>query len=311
MALFGFGNSQSAGSGGPDAEGLIKDSTDQSFKADVIDASMQQPVLVDFWAPWCGPCRTLGPTIEKVVKAAKGKVKLVKINIDENPAYAGQLRVQSIPAVFAFDQGRPVDGFMGALPESQIKAFVERLGGGAPSGVEALLEAAAESLRIGDLGGAAQSFAEAAGLDPENGKALAGLAKCYALGGDMDRAGELLAAIPPDKAKDPEVATTIASIRAQITLAAEAKGAGDPEILARQAKAAPTDLETRFGLAKALIASGDLEGAVDNLLHIIATERNWNEDAARTQLLKIFDATGPMSEIARNGRRRLSAILFS
>jgi putative thioredoxin len=307
MALIGLGSTKpttpSAGAG----DGTIKEGTDASFKADVIDASMETPVLVDFWAPWCGPCRTLTPIIEKVVLAAKGKVKLVKINIDENPGFAGQLRVQSIPAVFAFKDGKPVDGFMGAQPESQIKAFVERLVGQVPAGIDDLLIAGAESLSLGDIGGAAQSYAQAANLDPENPKVLAGLARCYLLGGDVDRAREIIAAIAKDKARDPDVVAVIA----QLALLDAATGAGDPDELEGALQASPDDHQTRYNLAMARIGVGDMAGAADALLEIIARDRAWNNDAARKQLLIVFEAVGPLSEVARNGRRRLSAILFS
>jgi putative thioredoxin len=307
MALIGLGGSTPKTPAQSDNDGIIKDSTDKSFMADVVNASMETPVLVDFWAPWCGPCRTLTPIIEKVVLAAKGKVKLVKVNIDENPAYAGQLRVQSIPAVFAFDQGKPVDGFMGAQPESQIKAFVERLIGQVPAGVDELLASASESLGLDDLGGAAQSYAQALGLDPENHKALAGLARCYILGGDLDQADELLAKISKEKAKDPDVI----AVTAQLALASATLDAGDPSAKAQAVAASPQDHQARFDLAMAYIGSGEFGLAADALLEIIASERNWNSDAARKQLLLVFEAAGPASEVARNGRRRLSAILFS
>jgi putative thioredoxin len=307
MALIGFNSVKPTPGSGSAGDGAIKEGTDASFKADVIDASMDVPVLVDFWAPWCGPCRTLTPIIEKAVLAAKGKVKLVKINIDENPGFAGQLRVQSIPAVFAFSQGKPVDGFMGAQPESQIKAFIDRLVGDVPDGIDDLLAAGAESLAIGDIGGAAQSYAQAAGLDPQNAGALAGLARCYILGGQMDQARELIAAIPKDKVKDPAVV----SVLAQLALAEATEDAGDTTTLEAIIATSPEDLQAHYDLAMARIADGDLDGASDALLEIIRRERNWNDDAARKQLLTLFDAAGPSSDIARNGRRRLSAILFS
>jgi putative thioredoxin len=307
MALIGFGNSKPKPLVNDQTDDLIKEGTDKSFMADVINASAQTPVLVDFWAPWCGPCRTLTPIIEKVVRAAKGKVKLVKINIDENPAYAGQLRVQSIPAVFAFRDGKPVDGFMGAQAESQIKAFVERLIGQVPAGVDDLLAAGHESLALNDIGGAAQSYAEVLGLDPENPKALAGMARCYLLGGDLDQAREIVASIPKEKAKDPDVVSVIA----QIALADSATDAGDPAVIAVKVAATPTDHQARFDLALAHIGRGDLSGAADELLEIIASERNWQDDAARKKLLLVFEAAGPSSQVSRNGRRRLSAILFS
>lgn len=308
MALIGFGQTKknTAQGAGPQGD-AIKDGTDASFKADVIDASMENPVLVDFWAPWCGPCRTLTPIIEKAVTATKGKVKLVKINIDENPGFAGQLRVQSIPAVFAFSQGKPVDGFMGAQPESQIKAFIDRLIGDTPDGIDDLLVAGAESLAIGDIGGAAQSYAQAASLDPQNVGAIAGLARCYLLGGDIDRARELISAIPKDQAKEPSVV----AVMAQLSLSEAAEGAGDIAALKAATKANPDDLQAWYDLAMAYINEGELEPASHALLEIIGRERTWNQDAARKQLLTVFDAAGPTSETAKQGRRRLSAILFS
>ncbi|MCR5878093.1 co-chaperone YbbN [Phenylobacterium sp. J367] len=292
---------------GKPAGDIIKDATDASFVADVIEASKETPVIVDFWATWCGPCRQLGPALEKAVAAAKGAVKLVKIDIDKNPAYAGQLRVQSIPAVFAFVDGRPVDGFMGALPDSQVKAFVERLAKQAQGGtspVDDLLDMARESMELGDLGGAAQAFAEALSHDPQNVKAMAGLARIYLTSGDMDRANEVLAMVPAG-AKDPE----LDSVRAALALAAE----GDAETAEFEQRLAADadDHEARLELAKALAGRGRMEEAVDHLLSIIEKDREWNDQAARKQLLTIFEAAGHASEVAKTGRRRLSAILFS
>jgi putative thioredoxin len=286
----------------------VKDGSDQAFMADVIEASRETPVIVDFWAPWCGPCKTLGPPLEKAVRAAKGKVRLVKINIDENPGVAGQLGVKSIPAVYAFDKGRPVDGFMGAVPESQIKLFVDRLAGaGADEDIGALLDQAAESLSLGDLGGAAQSYAMALQMDPANTKAIAGMARAYLSSGDTEQARAVLDLAPPEKVSDPD----IAGVRAALELAASAADAGDPRALLQQVEANPADLQTRYDLAVALSARGDLEGASEHLLAIIAKDRDWNEDAARKQLIKVFEAAGLASDVAKQGRRKLSAILFA
>jgi putative thioredoxin len=292
---------------GQPAPDLIKDATDASFMADVVEASRTTPVIVDFWATWCGPCRQLGPALEKAVTAAKGAVKLVKVDIDKNPAYAGQLRVQSIPAVFAFVDGRPVDGFMGALPDSQVRDFVDRigkLGGGGVSPVDELLDMARESLALGDMGGAAQAYAQALQMDPANVKAIGGMAKLYQQAGDLERAAEVLEMAPAD-AKDPD----IQSVRAAIALAAEAPS----ETAAFEARLAADadDHEARLELATALAAAGRLGEAVDQLIEIIRRDRAWNDEAARKQLLNVFEAAGQMSDVARQGRRKLSALLFS
>ncbi len=292
---------------GAAAADVVKDGTDESFIDDVVEASRSAAVIVDFWAPWCGPCRQLGPAIEKAVLAAKGKVKLVKIDIDKNPAYAGQLRVQSIPAVFAFVDGKPVDGFMGALPDSQVKAFVDKLAKMAPGGaspIDDLLDMAKESLALGDLGGAAQAYAQVLQADPQNVKALGGMARLYLDSGDAEHAREILAMVPPD-AKDQGVD----SVRAALALAAEAPS--DTKAFEDRLSADPDDHEARFELAKAFAGSHRLEQAADQLLTIIEKDRTWNDEAARKQLLTVFEAAGLMSEIARNGRKRLSAILFS
>ena len=294
--------------GAPAGAALIKDGTDQSFIQDVIEASRDVPVIVDFWATWCGPCKQLGPILEKVVKDARGAVRLVKVDIDKNPAVAGQLRIQSIPAVYAFKGGRPVDGFMGALPESQVKAFVERLakqgkdGGGSP--IDDMLELARESLELGDMGGAAQAYAQILQADPANVKAIAGLARLYQQSGDLERAREVLGLAPPD-AKDPD----LDGVRAALALADEAPS--ETAEFEQRLAADPNDHEARLELAKALAASGRMEEAVDQLIESIRRDRAWNDEAARKQLITIFEAAGPMSDVAKQGRRKLSALLFS
>jgi putative thioredoxin len=287
---------------------LIKEGSDAGFAKDVIDASRETPVIVDFWATWCGPCKTLGPALEKAVLAAKGAVKLVKIDIDKNPVFAGQLRVQSIPTVYAFVDGKPVDGFMGAVPESQIKAFIDRLaasgGGAAGSEIDALVAMGKESLELGDVGGAAQAFAQALQAEPDNVAAIGGLAKAYLAGGDAERAAEIAATAPPDARN-----ADLESVRAALALAKDAPS-DTAEFEQRLAKDA-ADHEARLEYAKALAGRGDFQDAVDQLLTIIAADREWNEQAARKQLLTVFEAAGAASEVARQGRRRLSAILFS
>ncbi len=288
-------------------EDLIKDGSDASFMKDVVEASKTQPVIVDFWAAWCGPCRQLTPALEQAVRAAKGAVRLVKIDVDRNPAYAGQLQVRSIPTVYAFVDGQPVDGFQGALPDSQIKAFIDRLTG-APANagdVEQLLSLGAESMQLNDFGGAAQAYAQVLQLDPGNEKAVAGLAGVYLAGGDADQARQTIAMAPADS-KEPMVQ----SIRAQLALSAEAP-AGETSELEARLQADPNDHQARFDLAGVLAGQGRLEQAVEHLLTIVEADREWNDQAARKQLLTVFEAAGASSPVARDGRRRLSSILFS
>jgi putative thioredoxin len=292
--------------GAGNAADLIKNTTTQDFMRDVIDASREVPVLVDFWAPWCGPCRQLTPILEKAVRAAKGAVRLVKLNIDEHPEIPGQMGVQSIPAVFAFQDGRPVDGFMGALPESRVNEFIARLTAEtADSGAN--IEAAEAALAAGDVNTAAQTFGEILQNDAENAQAAAGLAKCYIKTGDLARAEQTLALVPPAKAES----TPVASARAALELARKSAQAGDVGSLRAKVEADPSDAQARFDLALALNAKGDREGALNELLTLVAKHRAWNDDAARKQLVQLFDAWGPTDPATTSGRQRLSSLLFA
>jgi putative thioredoxin len=285
--------------GGTDAD-LIKNTTTKDFLRDVIEASREVPVLVDFWAPWCGPCRQLTPILEKAVRVAKGAVRLVKLNIDEHPQIPAQMGVQSIPAVFAFQDGRPVDGFMGALPESRVNAFIARLIGDDAGDTAADIEA-------GDLNAAAQLFGEVLQKDRENAQALAGLAKCYIKTGDLTRAEQTLALVPPAKADS----APVASARAALELARKTPAAGEIDALRAKLAADPKDAQARFDLALALNAKGDRKGALDELLTLVSKNRSWNDDAARKQLLQLFDAWGPSDPSTITGRQRLSSLLFA
>jgi putative thioredoxin len=289
------------------ADDLVTDTTTQSFIKDVIEESRKRPVLVDFWAPWCGPCKTLGPAIEKAVRAAKGKVKLVKMNIDEHPAVASQLGIQSIPTVFAFVNGQPVDGFMGALPESQITAFIERIAGKTEGGVGDLVKLAGETLADGDAAGAAELYAQVLAEEPENVSALGGLARCHIAAGNPAAAKATLTLVPKGKDNDPAVAAA----RAALDLAEKAASVGDLSELERRLAANARDHQARFDLAVALNASGRREEALDHLIEIVRRDRNWNEEAARKQLLQFFEAWGPTDEASVLGRRKLSSVLFS
>ncbi len=287
---------------------LIKDTTTAGFRQDVIAESMTQPVLVDFWAPWCGPCKQLTPVIERAVKASGGKVKLVKMNIDEHPQIPGQLGIQSIPAVIAFQRGQPVDGFMGALPESQVKGFIERLVGPVGAGAaEELMAEAEAAAAAGDATGAAELYAAVLAQEPDHAGAIGALAKLHLDLGDLDGAKRFLAMAPAGKENDP----VIAGARAAIELAEQAASLGDVGQLQQQVAANPRDHQARFDLALALNARGKREEAVDQLIEIVRRDRNWNEDGARKQLVQFFEAWGPMDEMTVAGRRKLSSVLFS
>ncbi len=286
----------------------VKDSDTASFAADVIEASNEVPVIVDFWAEWCGPCKTLGPTIEKAVKAAGGQVRLVKINVDENQQLAQQLRVQSIPAVFAFKNGKPVDGFVGAQPESQIKAFIQRLTGDAgPSPIEQALEQGEAALAAGDVSTASDIFGQVLRSDMENARAIAGLCQCLIDSGDLAEAREMLDGLEGKLAIDPAVQ----SVRAALELAEQSADAGDTAPLRARLEADGNDHEARMELSTALLAAGQREEAVDELLESIRRDRNWNDEAARKQLLTLFEAFGHADELTVSARRRLSSMLFS
>ena len=292
----------------PAGADLIKDTTTQAFAADVLEESRRQPVLVDFWAPWCGPCKALSPVIEKAVRDAKGAVRLVKMNIDDHPAIAGQLGIQSIPAVIAFHNGQPVDGFVGSVPESQVKAFIERLAGPAgPSEAEALVEEGNQLLAGKDVAGAAERFAAALASEPQLVGAIAGLASCHLAMNDLEAARQTLAALPDSAAGNAEVA----AIRARLDLAGQASALGDPVALSARLSANPKDHDARFDLALIENTRGNREAAVDHLLEIIARDRKWQDEKARKQLVQFFEAWGPDDEWTLSGRRRLSSILFS
>ncbi|WP_454019046.1 tetratricopeptide repeat protein [Azospirillum sp. Marseille-Q6669] len=308
-------NKPVAAGAAPAAGDLIKDSSDRAFMADVIEASQSVPVIVDFWAPWCGPCKQLGPILEKTVLAAKGKVRLVKIDTDKDPMIASQLRVQSIPAVYAFFQGRPVDGFMGALPESQVKAFVEKLlklagaaGGGEGDILEEALAQAKEALEAGDTQTASEIYGEILQADPENLNAVAyaGLVRCLIVNDELARAKQMLDKVPEQIAKDKE----IAAVRSALEVAEQAANAGPIPELTEKVARNEDDHEARFDLALALFAAGKREAAVDELLELVRRDRAWNDEAARKQLVKFFEAFGPTDPLTVQSRRKLSSILF-
>jgi len=293
---------------GGSAGAHIKDSDTTTFVADVLDASKQVPVIVDFWAPWCEPCKQLTPALEKLVNAAGGTVRLVKINVDENQEIAARMRIQSIPAVFAFKDGQAVDGFMGALPESQLKQFISRLTGGAATAeVEAMLEDAKEKFAKDDFASAAQQFGEILQRDRENADAIAGLARCQLAADNLEGARVALELAPPALQNHAE----IASARAALELAENPVDEDEIQVLTAKIQADPNDHEARLGLAVALNGVGEREQALDHLMAIIEADREWNDQAARRQLVQLFEAWGPTDELTVSGRRRLSSVLFS
>jgi len=301
-----LGTSKPAAAGA--AGDIVKDTGTAGFAKDVLEASRNAPVLVDFWAPWCGPCKQLTPILEKVVRSHNGKVRLVKINIDEHPAIAGQLRVQSIPTVYAFKDGRPLDGFMGAQSESQVRAFVDRLlGDEAAADLATAIQEADTALETGDLQTAAEIYAAVLQEDRENIAALAGLTKCYLKTGDVARAEQTLELVPPDKRDN----AAFAGVRAALDLAKRGANAGNLGELEAKVTANPADHQARIDLAMAMAASGDKDGAVGELLESFRGDRNWNEQASRKQLVQLFDAWGPKDPATLEGRRRLSSLLFS
>jgi len=286
---------------------LIKETTTATFRADVIAESARRPVLVDFWAPWCQPCKQLTPILEKVVKAAGGKVSLVKMNIEEHPQIAGQLGVQSIPAVIAFQKGQPVDGFMGALPESQIKGFLERLVGPLGGEGEEIVAEAESALGAGDPETAAELFSEALSIDPTDVKALGGLCRTLVEIGDLENAREILTRVPKGSENNP----AIAAARAVLELAEQSASVGDLGDLLKRIERDPADYQARYDLALALNAGGRRPEAADALLEVIRRDRTWNDDGARKQLLQFFEAWGPMDPATMSARRKLSGLLFS
>ena len=290
------------------ADAVVKDTTTQAFVRDVVEESKRQPVLVDFWAPWCGPCKQLTPVLEKAVKAAKGKVKLVKMNIDDHPAIPGQMGIQSIPAVIAFVNGQPADGFMGALPESQVVAFLERLTKDRIGGeAQDLLKAADAALAEGDAAGAAEMYAQLLAEDNANVPALGGLARAYVETGALDQARQTLAMVPEAKQND----AAVAAARAALELAEQAKTVGPIDELEQKVAANPLDHQARFDLALALNGKGQRGDALEHLITIVKRDRKWNDDGARKQLVQFFEAWGGADEATVEGRKRLSSILFA
>lgn len=303
---FGFGTPNDAAN--PASGDIIKDTTTAAFGKDVIEASRDALVLVDFWADWCGPCKQLTPLLESVVTSYGGKVRLVKINVDEHPAIAGQLRIQSLPTVYAFRDGQPLDGFMGAQQESGIREFIDRvLGPDAQAETQQALEQAEQAFEAGDLQSAAEIFAAILQADGQHPDALAGLAKCYLKSGDVERAKQTIALVPPDKVNT----SSVASVNAMLELSEKAPPAAETGHLESRLAANPADHEARLELAVAVAAAGDKERAVDELIELFRRDRNWNDEAARKQLVQFFDAWGPKDPHTIDGRRKLSSLMFA
>ncbi len=303
-----LGGANAANTGGD----AVKDITEAEFMAEVVEASREVPIIVDFWAPWCGPCKTLGPMLEAAVQATKGAVRMVKVNVDQAQMIAGQLRIQSIPTVYAFWQGQPVDGFQGALPESELKAFIDRVieasgGAGADDGLGEALAAAEEMLEQGAAADAAQVFAAVLGEDDKNAAAYAGLVRAHLALDDIDQAEAILNGAPAEIADAPE----LEAVHAQIALARQAVDAGPIAELTARVEADPDDHQARFDLAQAIYAQGDGEAAVDHLLELFRRDRDWNDGAAKAQLTTIFEALKPNDPVALKGRRRLSSLIFA
>jgi putative thioredoxin len=302
---------EQGGAAAPQAADLIKETTTQTFVKDVIEESKRQPVMIDFWAPWCGPCKQLTPILEKAVRNAKGRVKLVKMNIDEHPAIPGQMGIQSIPAVIAFVNGQPADGFMGAIPESQVNAFIDKITKGVPAAgepnVAEILAEAEAVLAEGDPAGAAQIYAEVLAHDSTNIAALAGLAKCYVTTGAIEQAKQTIGMVPESKRND----AAVKAVQAAIELAEQAKSVGPIDELEQKVAANPLDHQARFDLATALNGQGKRAEAADQLLQIVKRDRKWNDDGARRQLVQLFEAWGGADEATIEGRKKLSTVLFS